>query len=179
LLAFGERSGYELARLAEDTVAYLWTPSRRHMYKVLPRLAASALARSREVEQRSRPDKVVYAITPAGRRALRAWLDEVEDDPAGGRSVFPLKLFFCEFASPGTARAHLDAYRRFVERRQLRYEQLREGPRELGVFAQHVLQHGLARTRATLEWIEETAAAIDHPQSSGIGLRSDEPPARR
>jgi PadR family transcriptional regulator AphA len=162
LVAFGERSGYDLALLAEDTVQHLWTPSRSQIYKTLPSLVASGLARRREVEQQGRPDKTLYRITPDGREALRRWLDEVEEEPAGGRIVFPLKLFFCEFASPGTAQAQLAAYRRLLAQRLERYEALRSGPRLLdSLYAHHVLRHGISRVQATLAWIDETAAAIE------------------
>ena len=162
LLAFGERSGYDLARLAERSVAYLWTPSQSQIYKTLPRLLSRGLARRRGVAQKDRPDKSLYRITAQGRRALRRWLDEVEEEPTGGRVIFPLKLFFCEFASPATAQAQLAAYRRFLERRLVRYEALRESPRRsASTYPQHVLEHGIARIRATLAWIDETAAAFD------------------
>jgi DNA-binding PadR family transcriptional regulator len=161
LLAFGERSGYDLARLAETSVAHLWTPSQSQIYKTLPRLTNQGLARRRGVAQRDRPDKSLYRITAEGRKTLRSWLDEVEEEPTNGRVVFPLKLFFCEFASEGTADAQLAAYRRYLERRLERYEALREGPRRLpSDYPQHVLEHGIARIRATLTWIDETAAVI-------------------
>jgi PadR family transcriptional regulator AphA len=161
LVAFGERSGYELARLAERSVAHVWTPSQSQIYKTLPRLVAAGLARRRDVEQRGRPDKSLYRISGKGRAALRQWLDEVEDDPASGRVVFPLKLFFCEFASRGTAHAHLAAYRRFLESRLERYEGLRVGPRTFeGVYPELVLRHGIERVRATLAWIEESESVL-------------------
>src|SRR5258705_2386848 len=100
LLAPGERSGYELAKLAESSVAYLWTPSRSQIYKVLPRLESVGFARVREIEQHGRPDKALYKVTPNGLAALRGWLYAVEGEPGGGRVVFGLKLFFCNFASP-------------------------------------------------------------------------------
>jgi PadR family transcriptional regulator AphA len=162
LLAMGERSGYELARLAADSVAFLWTPSRSQIYKVLPRLVAAGFARMREVEQQGRPDKALYRLTPEGTAALGRWLDEVEEEPAGGRVVFALKLFFCDLASPTTALGHLAAYRRFLERRLESYERLEAraaaSPRS---FPEHVLRHGLTRVRATLTWIDETTAAIE------------------
>jgi PadR family transcriptional regulator AphA len=162
LIAFGERSGYDLARLAEDSVAHLWTPSQSQIYKTLPRLVASGLARRREIEQQGRPDKSLYRITPNGRKTLRRWLDEAEEEPAAGRVVFALKLFFCEFASPRTAQVQLAAYRRFLMRRLERYDALRDGPRRFdSVYPAHVLQHGIRRTRATLAWIDETAAALE------------------
>lgn len=162
LLAHGERSGYELAKLAEGGVAYLWTPSRSQIYKVLPRLVAAGFARMREVEQRGRPDKALYQVKPEGLATLRAWLEEVEEEPAGGRVVFALKIFFCDLASPMTALAQLAAYRRFLERRLEAYEQLRpEAAASSRSYPEHVLRHGLTRVRATLAWIDETAAAIE------------------
>lgn len=158
----GERSGYELAKLAEKGIAYLWTPSRSQIYKVLPRLVAAGFARMREVEQRGRPDKALYQLTSVGLEALRRWLEEAEEEPAGGRVVFALKLFLCDFASPRTALAHLAAYRRYLERRLESYERLEAraaaSPRR---YPEHVLQHGLARVRATLAWIDDTTAAIE------------------
>jgi DNA-binding PadR family transcriptional regulator len=161
LVAFGDRSGYDLAVLAEDTVQHLWTPSRSQIYKTLPTLVAKGLASRRDVEQESRPDKTLYRVTPSGRDALRRWLDDVDDEPAGGRIVFPLKLFFCEFASPGTAQAQLAAYRRLLADRLERYEGLRHRPPSLdSAYTHHVLQHGISRVRATLAWIDETLAAL-------------------
>jgi PadR family transcriptional regulator AphA len=162
LLAAGERSGYELSRLAENTVAFLWTPSRSQIYKVLPRLVAARLATVRGVEQRRRPDKALYRITPVGLEALRTWLEDVEDEPVGGGVVFALKLFLCEFASPATALAQLDAYRAYLERRLKAYEELEtRAAHPPSTYPEHVLQHGLRRVRATLAWIDETTAAIE------------------
>jgi PadR family transcriptional regulator AphA len=169
LLAAGERSGYELAKRAEESLAYLWTPSRSQIYKVLPRLVAAGLARMREVEQRPRPDKALYAVSPEGLEALRTWLEDVSDEPVGGRVFFALKLFLCDFASPETALAHLSAYRRFLERRLESYQRIeaRVADSPPG-YAQHVLRHGLTRVRATLAWIDETTAALE----SNVGSAS-------
>lgn len=191
LLAFGERSGYDLARLAENSVAYLWTPSRSQIYKVLPRLVAAGLARMRHVEQERRPDKALYKLTARGRRALRAWLEEVEDEPAAGRVVFPLKLFFCDFASPETALAQLSGYRAFLLRRLEQYERARPDPAASPPrYPHHVLLHGLTRVRATLTWIDETIGAIESearvaapmsfdPTPGLPGTRSHQASARR
>ncbi|MGH3085647.1 MAG: PadR family transcriptional regulator, partial [Gaiellaceae bacterium] len=161
LASEGERSGYELAKRAERGVAYLWTPSRSQIYKVLPRLVAAGFARMREVEQQGRPDKALYVVTPAGLEALRAWLEHVDEEP-GDQVVFALKVFLCDFASSATALAQLAAYRRFLERRLEAYEQLEaEAAGSPRGYPEHVLQHGLTRVRATLAWIDETRAAIE------------------
>jgi PadR family transcriptional regulator AphA len=166
LVAFGERSGYDLAQIADKTVAYMWTPSRSQIYKVLPRLVAARLADAREVAQKGRPDKSLYSITPLGLRQLSAWLDEVEDEPVGGGVVFVLKLFFCDFASEETALAQLAGYRRYLERRLTSYEALDGTPPDPEfAYPPYTLQHGLTRVRATLAWIDETVAAITEASS--------------
>jgi DNA-binding PadR family transcriptional regulator len=172
LVAFGEASGYDLARLAANTVVHIWTPSQSQIYKTLPRLAARGLTSTREIAQRDRPDKAVYRITRKGRTALRGWLDEVEDEPTSGRAVFPLKLFFSDFASPDTVHAQLGAYRRYLIRRLERYEQLRDSDLSFeSDLPAHVLRHGIARVQATLGWIDETAAALGREQPSAAGGR--------
>jgi PadR family transcriptional regulator, regulatory protein AphA len=176
LVAFGERSGYDLARLAENSVEHLWTPSQSQIYKTLPRLVAWNLAQRKEIEQHGRPDKSLYKITAQGKKTLRRWLDEVEEEPARGRVLFLLKLFFCAFASPGTTQAQLDAYRRFLTRRLERYEALRDGPRLFNsIYPRHVLQHGITRANATLAWIDETAAAIESDATAPTSLNRTDP----
>jgi DNA-binding PadR family transcriptional regulator len=178
LVAFGERSGYELALFAERSVEHLWTPSRSQIYKTLPLLVARGLARRRAVGQHGRPDKALYRITPAGRTALREWLDDVEDEPRSGRVEFPLKLFFGEFASPGTPPALLEAYRRFLVRRLERYESIATDGRGLeSPYPELVLRHGLARVRATLAWIDEATRLAAPPPRGGRAL-SGAPGAR-
>ena len=61
-----------------------------------------------------------------------------------------VKLFLCDFASPTTALAHLAALRTFLERRLESYERLAARAASPRRYPEHVLQHGLARIRATL-----------------------------
>src|SRR5438105_12873565 len=105
LVALKPGSGYDLARLAERSVGYLWTPSRSQIYKVLPRLVSDGLTTAKRVRQRDRPDKALYSITPAGRRVLRRWLSEVDDEASGDTNIYALKLFFCDLVPPRTAQA--------------------------------------------------------------------------
>jgi DNA-binding PadR family transcriptional regulator len=161
LLAFGQRSGYDLLRLAERSVGYIWTPSRSQIYKVLPRLVAAGLASAREVEQRGRPDKALYRITPQGRKTVRAWLGEIEHEPPNPSTIFALKLFFCDFVAPEIALAQLNAYRAFLTRRLAEYEQMRKDPSDQArLFPQLVLARAIARIRATLDWADGAEAAI-------------------
>ena len=167
LIAFEERSGYDLARLAEQSVGYLWTPSRSQIYKVLPRLVDRGLARVRGVRQRDRPDKALYRITPAGRRALRAWLEKVDVEPVGDPNLFALKLFFCDLVPSRTARAQLDGYRAFLDGRLRRFEAMRQDPAEgEPIFPQLILRRAIERIRATLAWADEATSALEESEEA-------------
>jgi DNA-binding PadR family transcriptional regulator len=161
LVALQPRSGYDLARLAERSVGYLWTPSRSQIYKVLPRLVAHRLATAKTVRQRDRPDKAIYSITPAGRRVLRRWLSEVEVEPSGGANIFALKLFFCDLVPAQTAQAQLDGYRRFLESRLKRFQAMLRVPAHgENIFPQLVLARAITRIEATLAWVDDASANL-------------------
>src|SRR5262249_60910315 len=66
LVALQPGSGYDLARLADRSVGYLWTPSRSQIYKILPRLASDGLATAKRIHQRDGPDKDLYFHHPGG-----------------------------------------------------------------------------------------------------------------
>jgi len=128
---------------------------------VLPRARGQRIRLAREIEQHGRPDKALYKVMPKGLAALRGWLDAVEDEPAAGRVVFALKLFFCDFAYSRDSACALAAYRAYLIQRLDAYEQLEAqlGDRPRG-YSEHVLEHGLRRVRATLDWIDDTTAEI-------------------
>jgi len=148
--------------LADRSVGYLWTPSRSQIYKILPRLASDGLATAKGVRQRDRPDKDLYSITPAGRRVLRRWLSEAEEEPVRNANIFALKLFFCDLVPARTAQAQLDAYRRFLETRLSRFHTMVHEPaRGENIFPQLVLGRAIARIEATLLWVEGANNALD------------------
>jgi DNA-binding PadR family transcriptional regulator len=162
LLAFGEASGYDLARSASRSIGYMWAPSRSQIYKVLPRLVELGCATSREVAQRTRPDKALYTITDDGRAALEAWVAEVEEEPQGGNSIFLLKLFFGWAGSPEATLAQLDAYHALLERRLGEFREIEHGlAADEPVHSLIALRHGTARATATLAWVEETRVTLE------------------
>ena len=57
LARYGEHSGYELLKLAENGIGFFWLPAKSHVYAVLPRLQRTGHARRRLVAQTGRPEK--------------------------------------------------------------------------------------------------------------------------
>lgn len=161
-LASGESSGYDLARTADRSIAYMWAPSRSQIYKALPRLVALGLATSREVEQRGRPDKAVYRITRSGRATLRAWLEDDAEAPSGGGAVFLLKLLLAGAAPPEAGLRQLEAYQNRLERRLAAFEEMEREPAETQtVYDRIALAHGIAQARATLGWVENVRPQLE------------------
>jgi DNA-binding PadR family transcriptional regulator len=154
LLAEGERSGYDLLKRAEASVAHMWAPAKSQLYAVLPRLVDAGLARRKRVRQSGRPDKQVYRLTAAGRRSVVAWL---EDSPPRTWDEVLLKVFFARLASRDALLRQLE------EQREVQVAQLEEyGAIERAIAANPdrrlgylTLRFGLALIPARLDWLDE------------------------
>jgi PadR family transcriptional regulator AphA len=162
LLMRGKRSGYDLDKLANETIAYFWKPARSKIYSSLRRLVDVGLITGETVVQGTRPDKQLYRITPAGRSELRAWLDAEELVLAPGRHGLLLKLFFGEYADPDALRGHIERWRERAEQQLATFEAIEgEVDRDKSFFPYLTLRHGIEDARSTIEWTEEVLAALD------------------
>src|SRR6202046_1108981 len=82
LLAKEPAHGYELKLALEQTFGAAYpSPNIGQIYVTLKRLEADGLGRSQDVEQTTRPNKRVYELTPAGRDAVAAWVEQPSDSP--------------------------------------------------------------------------------------------------
>ena len=66
----GEASGYDLAKGFDASVANFWMATPQQLYRELDRMSAEGLIEARLVEQDRRPNKRLYSLTDAGRKAL-------------------------------------------------------------------------------------------------------------
>jgi DNA-binding PadR family transcriptional regulator len=94
LLADGESYGYELKSAFERRAGPQWGELNiGHLYQVLDRLKRDGLVEVVRAEpQPRRPDRLIYAITQAGREELRRWLEEPSPPTSGYRDDLYLKL---------------------------------------------------------------------------------------
>jgi DNA-binding PadR family transcriptional regulator len=159
LLSEGERSGYDLLKRAETSVAHMWAPAKSQLYAALPRLVDRGLARRRLVRQEARPDKQVYRLTAAGRRAVRSWLEHPE--PRSWDELL-LKVFFGRLVSSAALLRQVEAVRevelqRLEEYRAIEREIADEPDRRHGYLT---LRYGLAFARSRLRWLDEAAKEL-------------------
>lgn len=163
LVSLAERSasGYDLARRFDASIGHFWTASHQQIYKVLGRMEIGGSVASELVEQDGRPDKKVYAITPAGRDELAAWTSTATPlEPL--RSEFAVKLRALPFGDADAIvadarvrrRAHHDQLAYYLDSAATFYPDPDDLPAEQ-VGAWLVLRGGILAEQAALAWCDE------------------------
>jgi len=155
----GERSGYDLSKLVEKSIAHVWGPARSGLYAVLPRLERAGLATHRVATQATRPDKRLYTITDQGREALVAWLEAVEP---GATDNFFLKLFVGGLTSDDILLEQVAQFRTDTAARLAVYRAIEPTNTNKGHdwYHRHLLRLGIARAELDLQWADDVASAL-------------------
>ncbi|MFI7518007.1 PadR family transcriptional regulator [Micromonospora globbae] len=123
------------------------------IYVTLARLAKAGLVTSQRTEGLpDRPDRRVYALTPAGQQRVATWLTEVSW-PKPDLGEFHLKLVAAAAGRLADPVALVDAQRRELLRR-LREAQRAALDRSVDPVAGLLLEGVVLRLRADLEWLE-------------------------
>ena len=97
LLAIKPWSTYELTKQMRRGLLSVWPRAESNLYKEPQRLVAAGLATA-EARVVGRRERTEYAITPAGRAALEAWLER-PSRPTRLESEGMLKVLFGNYAS--------------------------------------------------------------------------------
>jgi len=157
----GERSGYDLKKLVDGSVGYFWRPAKTQIYAVLPRLVEAGYATREEVSQSDRPDKHVYRVTAAGRRAVTDWLEEPPSE-SGDRTPFLLRIFLGGLASPDALGRHVRAKREQAEWLKAELEEIDARIGDSGDYhAALTRRYGLAQAEAVIEWADTVERELD------------------
>lgn len=160
------QSGYDLAKRFDQTVGYFWKASHQQIYLELHKLAEAGCVTGEKVEQESRPNRIVYAITPLGRAALDTWVEERTDPPSVKEELL-VKLFALGSVSTDTVLAEIERRLAFHTARLAEYEAVmdehypepeRLSARKRGLYLG--LRMGILFERSTIAWCQEAAATV-------------------
>jgi DNA-binding PadR family transcriptional regulator len=154
LLAKEPSHGYQLrARLGQALGPLGDATNAGQIYVTLARLEKAGLVASeRAAGLADRPDRKVYALTPAGQQRVAAWLTEVSW-PRPDLAEFHLKLIAAAAAGLADPLAIVDAQRRELLRR-LRDAQRAAMAQPDGSDAALLLEGIVLRLQADLRWLE-------------------------
>ena len=160
LLRTRPMSGYDLRKDVERSVGYFWAPAKTQIYATLPKLVAAGYATQERVVQEIRPDKSIYAITDAGREALREWVEEAPLDAGQGRNLILMKLYFGEGADRDALVRQLRDRRADAEALLRELEELERAGAGASPFQALTRRWGFLYAEALLRWTEEAEAAL-------------------
>lgn len=154
LLAKEPAHGYEVKLALEQTFGEAYpSPNIGQIYVTLKRLEQDGLVRSQDVEQTARPNKRVYELTPAGREALRAWVDEPSDGPRV-RDEFFTKLVLAPMAGLADRMELITKQRRHYLGIMRNLTGLAVESERADVPARLLIEGAILHLQADLDWLE-------------------------
>ena len=118
LIAHRPMSGYDLAKVFDNTLANAWSAKHSQIYPELAAMVEAGLLSVREAGTRRRKE---YRITARGKRELERWLVETPVEPRIARNEAVLRSFFLGFMPAADARAFLAGERRRHEEQLERF----------------------------------------------------------
>jgi DNA-binding PadR family transcriptional regulator len=162
----GERSGYDLLKLASKAIGHVWAPAKSQLYATLRRLDRGGLAVSRTVPQERRPDRQLYRITRPGQEALHRWLEHVDGTDV---QATRLKIFVGGLLPGELVVRHVEACRADAVERLDLYAEIEKTNSRTGhdYFHHLLLRYGIAQAQTTIDWadavLRELRAAAKTP----------------
>jgi DNA-binding PadR family transcriptional regulator len=154
LLAKEPAHGYELKLALEQIFGQAYpSPNIGQIYVTLKRLEQDDLVRSQDVAQTTRPNKRVYELTPAGREALRAWVDEPNDGPRV-RDDFFIKLVLAPMAGLADRMELMNSQRRHYLRMMRSLTELQADTDPADPVARLLIEGAVLHLQADLDWLE-------------------------
>jgi DNA-binding PadR family transcriptional regulator len=155
LLAKEPAHGYELKLALEQTFGAAYpSPNIGQIYVTLKRLEADGLVRGEDVAQDSRPNKKVYDLTPAGRDAVVAWVDE----PVEGlrvRDDFFIKLVLAPRAGLADRMELINRQRRHYYAQLRALADLQDATDSRDSAARLFIEGQYLHLQADLDWLEK------------------------
>jgi PadR family transcriptional regulator AphA len=157
MLGWRSMSGYEIKSLVDHSTRFFWATSYSQIYPELRRLADAGLIAGEAKPQGGRK-RNEYRLTPAGRKAFRAWLER-EPEVFELRDEGLLKLFFAGVTTGETAPATLEAKQGHHERVVERLRDIEASGRPEG-FAHMVLRYGIDCNEFMAAWCQRERDAL-------------------
>jgi DNA-binding PadR family transcriptional regulator len=171
-------TGYELKKHLDNSTQFFWHAELSQIYPVLKQLELQGFVTAESLPQEGKPDKKVYAITPAGRAALVAWLSEPMDGVPPMKNPVLLKLFFAGILEKqdlhSQLRMQLEAQRARLKRIQqegtLRVQEGIQvaGRNQESLMWELVRHYGELQAQMTIQWLEAAIEAVKDQESASV-----------
>ena len=154
LLSFQPASGYDLKKEFESLFKHFFPAGYGSIYPALADLAAAGYVECEEIAQQGKPDRKVYAITPAGRRVFGQALATANPQHKL-RSEFLAMIYFAELMDADRLNELLDNRLAELRAAVTHIDEVTADGRELPAGARFVAGFGATLAEAAAAYIEE------------------------
>ena len=172
-LTEGPRSGYDIAKLFDQSVGFFWRARHSQIYRELGKLKDKAWAEAKEIVQSDKPNRIEFRITDAGREALMQWSRQ-PIEPQELKDDFLVQLYGIEAIDLDALRANLLARQERHRDLHAQYEakyKLLENSDILGDIGRRLaLEVALIYER---EWGDWCARALDQRSPEALGAQDN------
>ncbi len=166
----GPKHGYALKKQAGMVFAH----SELHnnlVYPLLRRFTSQGWVTKKSARGERGQTRQQYALTAAGRRALRERLNTLDEKQAQAAEEFLLRVGLFELLEPAARQRILDTREQLLTRREQHFAQLQE--MQLGVYGGEVVEFLRRRVKDELAWLRRlrrlAASQSSTPAASNSG----------
>ena len=164
LLADGPASGYDLLKIFDRSLAFIWPATQSQLYGELNRLADDGLIEVSHEGPRGRKD---YTITEQGRAELERWITDVEPDRIR-RNEAMLRVFFLGTVGPEHAKAYLEREATVHENLEALLQTIERDTdwdtSDFNRYGHLVIESGRRYAHAQAQWAHWAAAQVPAPE---------------
>ena len=169
LIIDGPKSGYEMKKTIECSIGYFWQESYGQIYPALHFLSKQNYISKKSVNQKSKPDKIIYSITKSGIEYFQNWLKSPINNPPQ-RNELLLRLFFGSASNINNSITILEnhiieyskLYNTFLDIKKLVHSNhvIDSGPVENSTFSMLTLEYGIMSCKTEIDWAKKATLKL-------------------
>lgn len=166
LLERSPGSGYDLVQSFRQGIGNFWNASHQQVYRELAKLLKEKLVDVEVQKQSDKPDRKVYRLTAAGRKALKKWIEAPAKPPRVNDSLL-IKVFGGKHAGPAALLEEIERHRGFHQKQLAKYHEMEAQFRGMSKSEQEpyllpylTLRRGILNEESWLKWEQEVRAAL-------------------
>ncbi len=170
LLVESERSGYDLTKNFESSVAFYWSASHQQIYKTLGDMHDKNWVSLKHQAQSGKPDKKIYSLTDDGAAELKRWAVEPVKQAAPKNQLL-IKLMLARLVGTEPILEQLNGELKRVYKEIATYSKIEKqyfsskpshDTHLKNVTSYLTLRNGLLSAHAELDWLHEAIEMLEN-----------------
>lgn len=165
LMTIGCRTGYDMKRMIDTSLAHFWKISYGQIYPTLKKLVDDQLViREQKIEEK-KPERVEYYLTSQGKEVLHNWLYEPVEKFPGEKNEVLLRLFLSADVDKSVTIDQLEKYREAQLHHLHMYRLIEENIMKQPITEEQrrwlmALDFGKVMANTVVQWCEDTVTKL-------------------